>query len=148
LFSVNAAAGSVFAIDMSDPAAMTELYQVGAEGGVANSVAIRADGLGAIALENADDKTAPGRILFFDANADEPTVLGEVTVGSLPDMVTFSPDGAYAVVANEGEPAEDFSTDPEGSIAVITLPSEVAAPTQDDVRTADFHAFEGTPLDD
>src|SRR5699024_10400820 len=53
LFSVSAAAGSVFAIDMSDPAAMTELYQVGAVGGVANSVAIRDDGLGAIALENA-----------------------------------------------------------------------------------------------
>ena len=147
LFSVNAAAGSVFAIDMSDPTAMTELYQVGAEGGVANSVAIREDGLGAIALENADDKTAPGQILFFDANADAPTVLGEVTVGSLPDMVTFSPDGAYAIVANEGEPADDFSTDPEGSIGVITLPTGVAAPSQDDVRTADFHAFEGVELD-
>src|SRR5699024_10474544 len=46
LFSVNAAAGSVFAIDMSDPAAMTELYEVAADG-VANSVAIREDGLGA-----------------------------------------------------------------------------------------------------
>ena len=147
LFSVNAAAGSVFAIDMSDPTAMTELYQVGAEGGVANSVAIREDGLGAITLENADDKTAPGQILFFDANADAPTVLGEVTVGSLPDMVTFSPDGAYAIVANEGEPADDFSTDPEGSIGVITLPTGVAAPSQDDVRTADFHAFEGVELD-
>ena len=148
LFSVNADAGSVFAIDMTDPAAMSELYQVGAPGGVANSVAIRDDGLGVVALEDADDKTAPGRLLFFDANADEPTALGEVTVGSLPDMVTVSPDGAYAVVANEGEPADDFSSDPEGSVGVVALPDAVAAPSQNDVRTADFHAFEGVELDD
>ncbi|MGO2097151.1 MAG: choice-of-anchor I domain-containing protein, partial [Candidatus Microbacterium stercoravium] len=148
LFSVNADAGSVFAIDMTDPAAMSELYQVGAPGGVANSVAIRDDGLGVVALEDADDKTAPGRLLFFDANADEPTVLGEVTVGSLPDMVTVSPDGAYAVVANEGEPADDFSSDPEGSVGVVALPDAVAAPSQDDVRTADIHAFEGVELED
>lgn len=147
LFSVNAAAGTVFAIDITDPTRMTELYQVGAEGSVANSVAIRADGLGVVALEDAGDKTAPGRVLFFDANADEPTVLGTVTVGSLPDMVTVSPDGAYAVVANEGEPADDFSSDPEGSVGVIALPGELAAPTQADVRTADFHAFEGVELD-
>lgn len=148
LFSVNADAGSVFAIEMTDPTAMAELYQVGAEGGIANSVAIRDDGLGVVALENADDKTAAGRLLFFDANADEPTVLGEVTVGALPDMVTMSPDGAFAVVANEGEPADDFSSDPEGSVGVVALPETVDAPSQDDVRIADFHAFEGVDLDD
>jgi len=147
LFSVNADAGTVFAIDMTDPANMTELYQVGADGAVANSVAIRADGLGVVALEDANDKTAPGRVLFFDANADEPTVLGTVTAGSLPDMVTISPDGAYAVVANEGEPADDFSSDPEGSVGVVALPDEIAAPGQDAYSAADFHAFEGVELD-
>ncbi|WP_198411061.1 choice-of-anchor I family protein [Microbacterium suaedae] len=147
LFSVNAAAGSVSVIDMSDPAAMTELFRIAGDG-VANSVAIRDDGLGVVALENAEDKTAPGSLLFFDADADEPVLLGEVKVGSLPDMVTVSPDGAYAVVANEGEPADDFSSDPEGSIGVVSLPESLAAPTQDDVRIADFHAFEGVELDD
>lgn len=148
LFSVNADAGTVFAIDMSDPTNMTELYQVGAEGTVANSVAIRADGLGVVAVEDANDKTAPGRVLFFDANANEPTVLGTVVAGSLPDMVTVSPDGAYAVVANEGEPADDFSSDPEGSVGVIALPADISAPTQADVRVADFHAYEGVELDE
>ncbi|WP_221583475.1 choice-of-anchor I family protein [Microbacterium sp. G2-8] len=147
LFSVNAAAGSVSVLDMSDPTAMTELFRIAGDG-VANSVAVRDDGLGVVALENADDKTAPGSLLFFDANADEPAVLGTVEAGSLPDMVTFSPDGAYAVVANEGEPADDFSSDPEGSIGVVALPAGVAAPAQDDMRIADFHAFEGVELDD
>ncbi|GAA3662070.1 choice-of-anchor I family protein [Microbacterium marinilacus] len=148
LFSVNAAAGTVFVVDMTDPAELTELFQIGAEGAVANSVAIREDGLGAVALEDAADKTAAGRVLFFDADADsaEDAVLGTVTVGSLPDMVTISPDGAYAVVADEGEPADDFSTDPEGTVSVIELPDSVAAPAQRAVATADFHAFEGDAL--
>lgn len=63
-------------------------------------------------------------------------------VGSLPDMVTISPDGEHAIVATEGEPADDFPTDPEGSVAVVDLPAEVAAPQGSDVRTADFHDFE------
>ncbi|GAA1724832.1 choice-of-anchor I family protein [Microbacterium paludicola] len=148
LFSVNAAAGTVFVIDASDPANPTQLFELGAEGAVANSVAIREDGLGVVALEDSGDKTLPGRVLFFDANADsaDGAVLGTVAVGSLPDMVTVSPDGAYAVVANEGEPADDFSTDPEGTISVIALPETIANPGQDAVATADFHAFEGDAL--
>ena len=144
LFVVNAQQGSVSVLDASDPTAMSELYTIASEG-VANSVAVRADGLGVVAIE-APVKTDPGHLVFFDATADEPTVLGSVEVGALPDMVTVSADGAYAVVANEGEPADDFSVDPEGSIGVVALPSTIAAPTQADVRTADFHAFEGDAL--
>ncbi|MBV0893828.1 choice-of-anchor I family protein [Microbacterium sp. NC79] len=144
LFVVNAQAGSVSVLDADDPAAMTHLYSV--EGtGVANSIAVRADGLGVIAFE-APVKTDQGTILFFDANADEPTILGSVTVGALPDMVALSADGTTAVVANEGEPADDFSADPEGSVAVVSLPATVSAAQQSDVRIADFHAFEGAAL--
>ncbi|MFV9423438.1 choice-of-anchor I family protein [Microbacterium sp. S1037] len=140
LFVVNAQAGAVDVLDMSSPTAPTKLYSITGTG-VANSLAVRADGLGVIALEDAD-KTAPGRLVFFDADAAEPTVLGQVTVGALPDMVTISADGTVAVVANEGEPADDFSVDPEGSVGIVTLPAEKAAPSQDAVRTAGFGAFE------
>ena len=140
LFVVNAQAGAVDVLDMSSPAAPTKMYSITGTG-VANSLAVRADGLGVIALEDTD-KTAPGRLVFFDADAAEPTVLGEVTVGALPDMVTISADGTVAVVANEGEPADDFSADPEGSVGIVTLPAEKAAPTQDAVRTAGFGDFE------
>ncbi len=144
LFVVNAQAGSVSVLDATNPAAMTELFSI--EGaGIANSVAVRADGLGVIAFE-APVKTDPGTLLFFDANADTPAVLGAVTVGALPDMVALSADGTTAVVANEGEPADDFSRDPEGSVAVVALPATVAAAAQNDVRIADFHAFEGNIL--
>ncbi|RAG74085.1 alkaline phosphatase, partial [Burkholderia multivorans] len=81
-------------------------------------------------------------LMFFDARTTSATVLGTVGVGSLPDMVTITPDGKQALVANEGEPAGDFSTDPEGSVGIVDLPAEVAAPTEADVRTADFREFE------
>ena len=55
----------------------------------------------------------------------------------------ISDDGRYAVVANEAEPADDFSIDPEGSISIVTPPRRRRAiPRQEDVRTADFHAYE------
>ncbi|WP_396645499.1 choice-of-anchor I family protein [Microbacterium sp.] len=145
LFVVNAQAGAVEVLDNSDPSSPTALYTITGTG-VANSLAVRADGLGVVALE-AEDKTTPGRLVFFDADADTATILGEVTVGALPDMVTLSEDGAFAVVANEGEPADDFSTDPEGSIGVVALPGDKAAPAQEAVRTAGFADFEGGALD-
>ncbi len=142
LFVVNAQAGSVDVLDYADPTAIAREFAISSTG-VANSVAIRADGLGAIAFE-ALDKVSAGHVVFFDATAPDAAsaVLGEVAVGALPDMVAFSPDGTHAVVANEGEPADDFSSDPEGSVSVIALPTAKAAPAQSAVRTADFHAFE------
>lgn len=140
VFTVNAQAATVDVIDASDPTKPEKISEITGTG-VANSIAIRDDGLGAIALEN-DDKTQPGSVMFFDATDASAPVLGEVPVGSLPDMVTVSSDGRHALVANEGEPADDFSTDPEGSVSVIDLPDEVAAPEESDVRSADFHDFE------
>ncbi len=91
-------------------------------------------------------KTDRGHLVFFDANAASPSerlVLGSVLVGALPDSVAISPDGHYAVVANEGEPADDFTVDPEGSISVVQLPwKRVEAPKQNKVKTADFSKFE------
>ncbi|MEV8267882.1 choice-of-anchor I family protein [Microbacterium sp. NPDC076911] len=142
LFVVNAEAGSVDVLDYTDPEAMELLFSLSSDG-VANSVAIREDGLGVIAME-APTKTDAGHLLFFDANAADAAAaaLGAVTVGALPDMVTFSPDGAYVVSANEGEPNDDFTIDPEGSISVVAVPATLTAPAQSDVQTADFHAFE------
>ena len=34
-------------------------------------------------------------------------------------MVTFSPNGKYIVSANEGEPSDDYTVDPNGTISVI-----------------------------
>lgn len=117
-------------------------------GAVVNSVAV-ANGILAVAVE-ADDKVQHGWVLFFDTR--NLNYLGGVRAGSLPDSISFSPNGAYVVVANEGEPADDFSSDPEGTISVISVPRNVnqfKRLTQASVRTVDFRAFDnGTPLPD
>jgi hypothetical protein len=68
-------------------------------------------------------------------------------------MVTFSPDGRWILVANEGEPntynnfgseTNGPSVDPEGSITIVDLSTGTATPT---VRTATFTAFNGAALD-
>ncbi|HYQ34119.1 MAG TPA: choice-of-anchor I family protein [Lapillicoccus sp.] len=153
LLVVNAAQARVEVLDASDPTAPTKLFDLQTTGvpsadgstvsgeAVANSVAVREDGLGVVAVE-ADDKTDNGWLVFFDAAGDG-AALGAVRVGALPDMVTITPDGSRAVVANEGEPAEDYSVDPEGTISVVSLPGSVAVPAQSAVRSAGFHAFEG-----
>ncbi|WP_241982219.1 choice-of-anchor I family protein [Cryobacterium ruanii] len=154
LFVVNAEQGAVDVLSITDPTAPAKLFALKAEGApisggselipegsTANSVAVRADGLGAMAIES-PTKTDAGWLVFFDANASEPDVLGAVTVGALPDMVSISADGTYAVVANEGEPNADFTIDPEGSVSVVTLPGTMAAPAQSAVANANFHAYE------
>ena len=145
ILTVNALSGKIDVLDASDPATPTKVGEVsGGENTTINSVAVRRDGL-AVATVEPENKTDNGELIFFDASADKlGAVLGRVAVGALPDMVTITPDGAYALVANEGEPAEDYSYDPEGSVSVVTLPSDVAAPPQDAVQTADFNVFEGS----
>src|SRR5690606_4580119 len=64
---------------------------------------------------------------------------GFIGVGAQPDMLTFTPDGRNLLVANEGEPSDDYQTDPEGSVSVI----DVSDPDNLQVRTADFTAFNG-----
>ncbi len=143
LFVVDALAGAVTVLDYADPESIVEEFVISSDG-VANSVAIREDGLGVIAFED-EVRTDPGHLVFFDASAADAAsaYLGEVTVGALPDMVTITDDGSYAVVANEGEPDDDYEIDPEGSISVVKLhPTKVRASAQGLVRTADFHAFE------
>ena len=45
------------------------------------------------------DKIEAGSVVFFDAAG---IVQGSVTVGALPDMLTYTPDGSKILVANEG----------------------------------------------
>lgn len=148
ILTVNALSGKIDVLDAADPSRLTKVGEVsGGKNTTINSVAVRADGL-AVATVEPENKTDAGELIFFDAGADTPgTVLGRVGVGALPDMVTITPEGDYALVANEGEPAEDYSVDPEGSVSVVKLPDAVKTATQADVRTADFTAFEGTLAD-
>ena len=86
--------------------------------GPANSIAVNSTYV-AVAVE-AGTKTDNGWVVFL--NLSDLSFADAVQVGALPDMLTFTPDGQKVLVANEGEPNDDYSIDPEGSISIISLP--------------------------
>ena len=134
-------------IDLSTPSLpyLTHTIDITPWGGQANSVAVHG-GVLAVAVEAAV-KTNPGKAVFFNAFGG---FVAAVTVGALPDMLTFTPNGQLVLVANEAEPnSYGFadSVDPEGTVRIIDLSEGVASLTQTDVTTAGFRAFNGTTLD-
>lgn len=143
LFVVNAGAARVDVLDVTDPSHLVQVgtLDVSAHGAVANSVTVH-DGVVAVAVQ-ATVKTDPGRVVFFSAQGQ---LLSSVQVGALPDMVTFTPNGRFVLSANEGEPNDEYTADPEGSVSVIDVSGGAAHVTQGNVRTAGFAAFNGQGL--
>ncbi len=141
LFVVNAQAGKVDVLDLRVPAQPVKVGEIDAATSLAlpgaeiNSVAVH-DGLVAVAVQAAT-KTDPGRVALY--RASDLVLLGSATVGAQPDMISFTPDGKTVLLANEGEPSDDYQIDPEGSISVV----DVTTPTAPVVRTASFTAFNG-----
>jgi hypothetical protein len=75
-------------------------------------------------------------VKFFDTDGN---LLNTLTVGALPDMLTFTPNGRRLLVANEGEPSSDYTIDPVGSVSIINMTRGAANLTQADVKTATFN---------
>lgn len=125
LYVINGATDKVDVVDIANPAAPAKISEIdlAAFGASPTSAAFHSygpgatEGLLAVAVVNADPQQ-PGKVAFFDRNG---SVVRGVTVGSLPDMVTFTPDGSKVLVANEGEPSSDYTVDPEGSISIIQV---------------------------
>ena len=134
-FFTNSDSNTLGILDLFDPSApvLVDEIDLSPFGGGPNSVAVF-DGLVAVAVE-ADTVTDPGSVVFFDTDG---FLQDQLTVGALPDMLTFTPDGSKLLVANEGEP--DDGVDPEGSVSIIDLSGGLLGAT---VTTADFTAFNG-----
>lgn len=105
-------------------------------GGAVNSLDVYGSTLAA-AIESRD-KVSPGIVALF--NTSDLRLLKTLTVGSLPDMITFSPNGKYILTANEGEPSADYSKDPLGTISIIDIMNDYQ------VTTLDFTKFGGANI--
>ncbi|MCV5262551.1 hypothetical protein OFC55_33315, partial [Escherichia coli] len=72
--------------------------------GAINSVAVH-NGIAAFAIENTTDRTQPGVVKLFDTSTRAlASGVNSITVGALPDMLTFTKDGSKLLVANEATP--------------------------------------------
>lgn len=134
LFVVNNAAESAIeVVNLSKVDAPAVVKSLPLADGAANSVATH-KGMFAVALENSN-KQANGLVQVYEAKTYKK--LASVSVGALPDMIAFSPDGKYIVCANEGEPNDSYTNDPVGSISVISVADNYS------VKTAEFTSLEG-----
>ncbi|WP_151813068.1 choice-of-anchor I family protein [Acinetobacter junii] len=143
LFVVNAQKGLVDVLDASKPEQPIHIAELSARDYLAdsevNSVAVQ-NGIVAIAVQ-AKNKTDAGLVVFF--NAKDLSFMSKVAVGSLPDMLTFSPNGKTVLVANEAEPNDDYSIDPEGSVSIIDI-RDIKQPK---ASIADFRAWNSQKAD-
>ncbi|GHC62629.1 choice-of-anchor I family protein [Ulvibacter litoralis] len=132
-------ATSIEVLDFSDPNNITSLATVDitAYGSGVQSVAVK-DGIVAVAVA-APNALDNGFVLFADTDGNNALA---VEVGSLPDMLTFTPDGTKVVVANEGQPSNDYTIDPEGTISVIDVSGGLSSISQASVTTLNFNAFD------
>lgn len=141
LFTVNNSTGvTLDVVDISDPENLVFLDDIdlSALGGNVNSVAV-SNGLLAVALEG-NAKTDNGKIIVFDTEELQDDLgaapVAQVTVGAQPDMVTFTPDGKFILSANEGEPNDEYSIDPPGTVSIIAVNGFA-------VTTLNFSGFNG-----
>lgn len=150
MYIVNALLGELEIVDLADPTTPTSVTTLSVADGISSSLSVDAadiggpnsvsvhDGVVAVAVE-ANPKTSNGWVAFYQAT--DGAFLSAVEVGALPDMVTFTPDGNYVLTANEGEPNDDYSVDPEGSVSIIDVSGGVSTVTATNVATAAFTDF-------
>jgi len=139
LFVANSIGRRLDIVDFSNPTTMsvTASIDITPYGNI-NSVAVK-NGIVACAIENTTPEL-DGYVVFFNTSG---VYQNSVTVGALPDMVTFNNAGTRVLTANEGQPNVGYTIDPEGSVSIIDISGGIAALTQTNVTTALFTAFNG-----
>ena len=138
LFTISSITDVFDIIDFSNPTSpsVVKTVNMAPYGGI-TSIAIK-NGIIATASPNTDPQQN-GSVVFFDTNGN---FLKQVTVGALPDMITFSPDGTKVITANEGEPNDAYTVDPEGTISIIDISGGIGNLTQSHVTTLNFNNFD------
>jgi predicted ribosomally synthesized peptide with SipW-like signal peptide len=149
VYVINADAGLVDVLDLSanSPLSLTKADELDPTGdlggsftdGSVNSVDA-SDGLVAVAVEN-ENPRADGRVALYDTSDN--SFAGSAPLGPLPDLVEFTPDGDTVLVANEGEPASDYSEDPRGSVSVVDISG---GPGSASSTSAGFGGFDAASL--
>ncbi len=144
LFSTNGSLNSIDIIDASNLKKISNRKRVDLSIYVSaiNSVAAN-NGLIAVAGESGNAQ-ARGKVIFLDTNG---IYLAQVQVGFMPDMLTFFAGGGKIMVANEGEPSDDYLSDPPGSVSIITIPGNISTISTSNVIEIGFTKLDTTAYD-
>jgi DNA-binding beta-propeller fold protein YncE len=147
IYIVKASAATLDVIDIKDPTHPKKINEVKLNQyatGI-NSIDIH-ENLIAVAMEHNLDYRKEykgqnyhleGRVIFLNLDGE---VLKVLNAGFLPDMVKFTPNGQYVLVANEGEPNVGVSHDPAGSITIIDLTKGIKSAR---LKQVGFDTFDG-----
>jgi hypothetical protein len=127
-----------------------------------NSVSI-SNGMAAFAIENTARTNAGIVQLYNTSSRSLAAGTNTFTVGALPDMLTFTPDGSKLLVANEGTPDvygtrkgstvprvyNPAANDPVGSVTIIDVTNRTVAATATlaGVPTSGSHIRTNTGMD-
>jgi len=139
LYIANSIGGKLDIVNFSNPAAPLLINSISLlPYGNINSV-VAHDSIIALAIESVPAQTN-GKVVFMDYNGN---FISQVTVGAMPDMITFNKDYSKILTANEGEPDASYANDPEGSVSIIDLTPGYANLTNANVTNIGFLAYNG-----
>lgn len=140
-YSIN---GALNALDILDMSRLSKgkltlkkrvlLKDLGVEGSDITSVAVNKKSHYIAVSIPAKEKTDNGLVAFLDKDGK---LISKVTVGALPDMLTFTHDSQKLIVANEGEPNDAYTVNPEGSVSSIKV-NRLGIIKQSAVKTVKF----------
>jgi hypothetical protein len=131
LFVVNRHKTVIDVLDLSNPSQPKQLGTFGMMN-LGNPEAVAVHG-NVLAVAIASTRITPaGTVVFFDFQGN---ALSQLTVGSNPKMIVFTPDGKKLLVANEGAPDSKYRSDPDGTVSIIDMSAGAAALTASDVTT-------------
>ncbi|QQD18839.1 choice-of-anchor I family protein [Spongiibacter nanhainus] len=144
LFVVNAQRASVDVVDVTDPQLPVQngeldIAAAGSSLGITPGAVTHAVvGLQyvAVTVENSNPQSS-GFVAFYDL--DDLSLVDAFTVGAGPNMAVFDQISTTLLVANEGQPSDDYSVDPEGSVTVINFSDGIASATVSTIDFADFN---------
>ena len=139
LYIANSIGAKLDIVNFSNPAVPVLISSISTTPyGNINSV-VAHDSIVALAIENSNPQLN-GSVVFLDYNGN---FLSQVTVGAMPDMITFNKNYTKILTANEGEPNATYTVDPEGSVSIVDLTPGIANLTNANVTTVGLTAYNG-----
>lgn len=132
------------AINASRPQRLTKECSINVTSGYTPvDIAFRKDGILAVVLQDREDATRQGQVGFYNTwdrqGSCNASLLSVIRVGFMPTRASFTPNGKYLLVANQGEPSQDYLTDPLGSVSIIDLSGGITGAMATEVTFEEFN---------